>query len=77
MCTMVRYMVLGLDSRSQECEKAKTSLPIISPSFHLILIEFGAPLRLVDAKNLMLILSCPFYIQGREPTCDFIKKRET
>ena len=36
-----------LDSRSQECVKAKTSVPVISQIFQLISMEFGVLLRLV------------------------------
>ena len=43
-----------LDSRSQECEKAQTSAPIISQSFMLIGMEFGIVLRLVSVTNLIL-----------------------
>ena len=35
-------------------------------SFQLIWIEFGLVLRLVGMINLILILSQPFSIQGRE-----------
>ena len=41
---------LGLDSRSQECNKAKTSPPIISQSFLLTWMEFGVR---VGEKNLL------------------------
>ena len=41
--------------------------PIISQSFQLIWMEFGVLLRLVSVKNLILSLSLPFNIQGREP----------
>ena len=65
-----------LNSRSQECEKANTSAPAISPSFQSIGIEFGMLLILVGVMNLILILSCPFNIQGREPNLyDFVKKK--
>ena len=63
---------------TKECEKAKTSVPIISSSFKLIWMEFGILLRLVEVMNLILILACVFNIQGREPyLCDFIKKNWT
>ena len=55
---------LELDSKSQECEKAKTSTPIISQTFQLIWIEFGMLLRLVDVMNLILVLSHQISIQG-------------
>ena len=45
--------------------------------FQLILVEFAILLRLVGVMNLILILSHPFSIQGREPnSCDFIEKRK-
>ena len=68
---------LDLDSRSQGCKKANTSVAIISQSFSSIWMEFGIVLRLVGVVNLILILFyfCPFSIQGREPyLCDFIRK---
>ena len=46
--------------------ESKNSLPIISPTFQSIWIEFGILLRLVDVMNLIIMLSCPFSIQGRE-----------
>ena len=62
------YSLLDLDlgSRSQECEKAIAYAPIISQSFQSIWIEFGILLRLVDVKNLILLLSRPVNIQGRK-----------
>ena len=55
------------ESRSQACEKAKTSMPVISQSFHLIWMECGILLRCFGVMNLVLILSHLFNIQGREP----------
>ena len=52
---------LDLDSRSQMCEKAKPSAPIISQSFQSIWMEFGLILM-----SLKLILSSPFNIQERD-----------
>ena len=46
---------LDLDSRSQECEKAKTSAPTISKSFQLISVEFGRVLKFIDVINLIPI----------------------
>ena len=69
---------LDFDSRSNGCEKANTSMPIISQSFQSIWMEFsiGLLLRLVDVMNLILILSRPFSIQGSEPyLCDFSLKK--
>ena len=64
---------LDLDPRSQECEKAETS--IISQSFHSIEMEFGILLRLVGVMNHILILSHPFNGQWREPNSyDFVQK---
>ena len=56
---------LDLDSRSQECEKAEKYVPIICLSLQLIWVECGVLLKLVGAMNLVLIVSCPFSIQGR------------
>ena len=60
-------LALDLVSRSQECEKANTSTPVISQSFQSSWMEFGILLRLVGVGNLILVLSCPVNIQGREP----------
>ena len=57
---------LDLDSRSQECEKATTSVPIMSQSFQWILMEFGILLRFVSVMNQIFILFCLFNIQGRD-----------
>ena len=65
-----------LDSRSQECEKAKTSAPIISQSFQIIWMKFGLLLRFVHLMNFMLTLFWPFSIQWRVPSlCDFVFKK--
>ena len=65
---------LDFDSRSQEWEKAKTSVQITSQSFQLIGMECGTLLKLVDVMNLIFILSRPFSIQGRESyLSDFTK----
>ena len=67
---------LEFESRLQECEKAKTSTPIISQSFRSIWMEFGILLRLVGVMKLTLILCRPFSIQGRVPYLfDFVKKK--
>ena len=49
--------VLDLDSRSQECEKAKTSAPIISQSFESIWMELRILLRPVGVLSLILMFS--------------------
>ena len=78
-CTVhfdTRLIDLGHDSRSQKCEKANTSAAIISQTFQLIWMEFGVQLRLVGVMNLILVLSCPLSIQGRQPyLCDFVKMK--
>ena len=51
---------LDLHPWSQECEKAKQFVPVISQNFWLVWIEFGILLRLVDVMNLILISSHPF-----------------
>ena len=43
-----------LHSRSQECEKAKTSAAYISQSFQLIWMEFGVLFRLVSTIALKI-----------------------
>ena len=58
---------LDLNSRSQECEKAKLSAPIMSQSFQSIQMECGILLRLVSVTSFILILFRPFDVQGREP----------
>ena len=58
---------LSLDSRSQECEKAKTCAPIISQSFQSTWMEFSLLLRLVGVMNLILVFSWPFN-KGENPT---------
>ena len=74
---MIVSLTLALiqGQRSKECEKAKTSMAIISQIFQLILMEFSMLLRLVGIVNLIVILSRLYNIQGREPClCDFDKK---
>ena len=67
---------LNLDSRSQECKKAKPSAAIISESFQSLLVSLGILLTSAIAMNLILILSHPFNVQGREPClCDFVLKK--
>ena len=58
---------LDHDSRSQEWDKVKTSVPIISQSFQSIWMVFGLLLRLVCVLDLILISCHPFHIQEREP----------
>ena len=58
---------LDLDSRSQECKKAKASVAIISHNFQSVRMEFGILLRLVSVMNFILILFLPFNIQGKKP----------
>ena len=58
---------LDFDSRSQECKKAKTFAPVIPLFCILIWMVFDTLLRPVGVLNLILILSHPFNIQGREP----------
>ena len=60
-------LILDLDSSSQECKKAKPSVPVISQSFRSILLEFGIMSRRVGVMNLILSLSRPFNIQRKEP----------
>ena len=68
---------LDFYSRSQRCEKAKTSAPIISQKSESIWMEFGVHLRLVSVMTLRLILSRLMYIQGRVLcSCDFVEKKE-
>ena len=78
LCTLdfdISLIDLDLDSRSQECKKAKSSAPIISQSFPLIWMEFALPLRHDGVLNHILTLSHLFSIPGREPyLCDFVKK---
>ena len=39
-------------------------------------MEIGVLLRLIGVMNLILILRCPFHIQGKEPClCDFVKNK--
>ena len=68
---------LDLDSRSQECQKANISAPIISQSLQLIWMEYAILLRRLGTMNLILILFCPLIdIEGREPyVCDFVKTK--
>ena len=63
---------LDLQSRSEECEKAKASASIISQSFQSIWMEFGILLRLVSVMNLAPILSGLINIQGWSLLCEFI-----
>ena len=68
---------LDIDSRSQECEKAKTCVSIISQSLQLISVDFGILLRLVGVMKHILILPCPFTIHGRVYYLyEFIKKKK-
>ena len=61
-----------LHSRSQNCESTNSSATMISQSSLLIWIEIGMVLRLVGVMSLMLLLSCPFTVQRREPyLCGF------
>ena len=67
---------LDLASRSQVCKKAKTSLPIISQGFQPIYVEFCPLLRLNCVMNLILFLSYPLNIRGRDAYLyDFAKKK--
>ena len=68
---------LGLDSRSQECKKEKSSVAVISKfSINLEGMWYAVDTCWCDVNLIViLILSHPFNIQGREPySCDFIKK---
>ena len=68
---------LDHDSRSQGYEKAKPSAPIVSQSFLLIWMEISILLRLIAVMNFLLILTCPFNIQEREPYLhDFVTKKK-
>ena len=58
---------LGIDSMSQEYEKARTSVPIISKSIQSIWMEFGLLLWFVGVVNFILTFPHPFSIQEREP----------
>ena len=52
-------------------QESKTSAPVVSHSFQSVWMEFG--LRPVGVMILILILSCLFNFQGREPSlCDFV-----
>ena len=68
------YLIdLDLDSRLQQYKKAESCASIILQSFQFIWMEFSILLRFVSVMNLILILSHPFNIQGREPyLCDFV-----
>ena len=66
---------IDLDSVSQECKKAKHSVPIISHSFQLILMEFGVLLRVVDVMNLILIFISSIQY-SRERTIWYSKKKK-
>ena len=64
---------LNLESRSQECEKALTSAPVISHSFQLIWMQVGILLGLVGVMMPIFIFAHPFNFQWREPySCDFV-----
>ena len=63
-----------LDSRSQECEKAKTSAKIVSVFMSILYGMFSILLRFVGVMNLILILSCPICIRRRETySREFVK----
>ena len=68
---------LDLDSRSQECKKAKLhQLMNYLTKFQSFRIEFGIVMRLVGMMNLILILSHQLSIQGREAYLrDFVEKQ--
>ena len=51
-------------------EKARTARSVLLQSSQSIWIEFGVLLKLVGLMNLILILSCPINIQGREVDLD-------
>ena len=64
---------LGLDSRSQACEKAKTT-PIISHSFELIGIKAGILLRLVGLMDPMFVFFSSMQCsKERTYLCVFVK----
>ena len=68
---------LACDSRSQEREKANTSMPVIAQSCQSIYVEFGILLRLVSVMNLVSILCRPFDIKGRQRHLrDIVKKKK-
>ena len=61
---------LSLDSISQECEEATTSVSIISQNAQSIWTESCV---LFVVMNLILNASCPFNVQGTEPyLCDVV-----
>ena len=62
------FKTVDLDSRSQECEKTKSSAPIISQSFQLVWMEFGLLLRLVGVMNLILIYFVHSVFKGENLT---------
>ena len=65
-------------TRELNVVKAKTSEPIISQSFQLNRMEFGLLLRFKSVMHLILVLSCPFIIEGRGPYLGgFVKKTQT
>ena len=61
---------LDLYLRSQECEKAKTSVPIIShsQSFQPVWMEFGVLFSLAGVMNLIPILLVYSIFKGENPT---------
>ena len=66
---------LDVDSRSQECEKAKSSVAIISQRFQSYWMDFGVLLRLVWWN----LCSCcrPFNVQGEDPSYVILLKKKT
>ena len=66
--TITSLINLDLDSRSQECEKANTSMPITSQSFQLTWMEAGILLRLSHVMNLILLYFIYSIFKGEDPT---------
>ena len=63
---------LNLDSMSQECEEATTSVSIISQNAQSIWTDFCV---FIGVINLILNVSCPHKVKGTESyLCDMVNK---
>ena len=70
-------MALTLNQRHTRAGKQRLLHQLSYDFFQLIWMEFGMLSRLVSVMNLILLLSNPFHISGREPyLCDFDIKKE-
>ena len=70
-CTWTRHFDThqsgcDLESRSQECDKAKTTTLVISKRFSFDVDYFVCTVETCWSESLILILSCLINIQGRE-----------